>query len=135
MVLVWWTPRTLLRAEDRRRLEIRLVVTNGSNGYEFVDESINEILSELVSNMTGEQTALVLGFFVLMYFGHASFKHWISSRQQDRSEARDADLRSDLSEEETKRLDLVTEALSRRPDLQPHSKISATDETSDERPS
>lgn len=116
--------RNLLRSDDRRKLEIRLVVTNGSNGYEFVDESINEILAEMVSNMTGEQTALVLGFFVLMYFGGTAFKHWIDARQKDRSETRESDTRKALSDEETRRLELVTEALSQRPDLKQIAQVS-----------
>jgi len=63
--------------------------------------------------MSPKQTFISVIALLLLFFGESAFKHWISERASERKEEIEQATRKALSEEETKRQQLLTEALNR----------------------
>lgn len=112
-----------LRNEDKEKLELRILVKKGSNGYNVQDHALEFLLNGLVNKMSGEQITLSVVTFLLLYFSGVFGKHWLSLRAQEKRDSAEISARVSLSQEETKRAEIMATALSRRPDMQPVSDI------------
>jgi len=109
----------LLKNEDKAFLEVKILVKDGSNGYDILEEALQRLIQALFTKMTGEQVLIIIIVFLLLYFGTTVTRDWISRRYQSRDRETDSIERRTLSEEETKRLTLLREALRQHEVLEP----------------
>ena len=101
-----------LRNEERELLELIVIIKPGST--KFIAQ-LAKVLNEIIknSNMNGRQVLILLVSISAMVSGNFAWKEWVQTKE--REHGKDVTVR--LSEEETKRLEVVTEALSRQPEL------------------
>lgn len=101
-----------LTQDERELLELVVTVKKGSS--EFITElanSLNEIIKN--SNMTGDQALILLVSISALIVANFGWKEWL--RTKEREHGQDVSVR--LSEQETKRLELVTEAMGQKPEI------------------
>lgn len=102
-----------LTDEDRKALELVVEVKAGSSEYiTKIGKALNEIIKN--SNMTGPQVVVMLVTISGIIAGEFAWKDWVQFREREHQ----MDLSVRMSEEETKRLELVTKAMQRDPEIQ-----------------
>lgn len=101
-----------LTDEDRDKLELVIGVKDGSSEYDAdLWKQLNEITLAAVGKMTGTELIItVIGLGVVLT-GGAVAKHWISTRLKEK----EADNQIELSKQETERVRVITEAMTRQP--------------------
>jgi len=103
----------LLKPDERDLLELIVQIKPGST--KFVTElfkALNEIIKN--SHMTGTQATILLVSIAAMLTASVGWKDWLANRER----AHGQEVTVQMSEQETERLKLVTEALLRTPELQ-----------------
>lgn len=116
----------LLTKEEKEALNLRIQVRPGSNAFNVFEQGLEEIIKAMVGHMTGEQTVATIVIFLLLYFSHSLARYYLSQRLEERKNRIDADNLISLSEEETKRAEIMADALSSRTDLKVVEKTSET---------
>ncbi|WP_339774984.1 hypothetical protein [uncultured Methylophaga sp.] len=103
----------LRRLSDEERYALELVVEVNDGCTEFIAE-IGKVFNEAIknSNMTGEETALTLISIAVVIAGTYSWKLWLSHQEK----LHDKKSTVQVSQEETKRLEIVTAALNKSKD-------------------
>lgn len=102
----------LLKPDERDFLELIVQIKPGST--KFVTElfkALNEIIKN--SHMTGAQATILLVSIAAMLTASIGWKDWLANRER----AHGQEVTVQMSKQETERLKLVTEALSRIPEL------------------
>lgn len=115
--IVYGSPNArLLKARDLERLELEILVTDGSNGLKAIGDAIENLTSELAAaladKMTPEQITNIVLAFLLLYFGSSVAKQWIASAYRKKQKEVDANERMKLSEQETERLQIMASVVS-----------------------
>jgi hypothetical protein len=102
-----------LTDEERELLELVVTINPGSTKF-FTDlfNALNEIVKN--SNMNGPQVLSLLIAISFILATSIGWKDWLSAKEREHGQ----DISVRLSEQETERLKLVTEVLSRTPELQ-----------------
>lgn len=108
----------LLSVEDQRLLDIRFLITDGSSGVELEDKIIEAVVMGLIAKMTGDQITITIVIFLVLYFSSSFGRYWISQAYEARKQDRTAGEREKLSEEETKRAQILADALTKKSDLE-----------------
>ncbi len=101
-----------LKQEERDQLELVVEIKEGST--EFITElakSLNEIVKS--TNMSSQEALLLLVSIAAMMTGAFAWKDWLRSKERIHGE----DVTVQLSQEETRRLELVTAAMTRHPEI------------------
>lgn len=74
-----------LTDEEKSELEFEVKVSDGSSG---VDIDFTEIASKFiegtVGKMSGESAALLLGMFLLLYFGRSVYSTWADNKKEEK---------------------------------------------------
>ncbi|WP_420731010.1 hypothetical protein [Hwanghaeella sp. 1Z406] len=109
----------LLRIDDKKLLDIRFVVTDGSSGLDLEDYVLEAILSGLTEKMTGAQITITIVLFLVLYFSQSFARHWVNSVYEQKRHDRSAGERVQLSEQETRRAEILANALREHPNLAP----------------
>lgn len=102
-----------LKAEERELLELVVSIKPGST--KFITElfkALNEIIKS--SNMNGRQAVIVLVSVSTLIAAEVGWKDWLTYKEKEHGQ----EVTVQLSEQETQRLELVTQALTRAPDLE-----------------
>ena len=104
-----------LKEDERDDLEIVVKVEEGSSLFSAeLWKQINQIAKSITANMTGkEKVILVLGI-ALAIASPIMWKEWLSTRLAERQQ----ELHIQLSEQETKRLQIFAEAIAQSPAIQ-----------------
>jgi hypothetical protein len=109
----------LLSKSEKEALEFNVVVRQGSSHYEIDFQAIiQQIAENALMKMDSTQVAVLIGAFMLLYFGRTVFAAYL----KDRKETRLAELKSEddkehlkhlefVSAEETKRMQIMADAL------------------------
>lgn len=101
-----------LKQDDRDQLELVVVIEKGST--EFITE-LGKVLNEIVksSKMDGKQVLILLVSVGAMLTTSVGWKDWLQTKERLHGE----ETTVTLSQEETKRLEMVTKALTQQPEL------------------
>jgi hypothetical protein len=108
-----------LHGDDLDALDLNILVRDGSNGFQIVEEALDRLTREILAKMTGRQVTIGFVLFLLLYFSESVLKDWIAEAYKAREHTAEIAERLKLSEEETARIRLVTQALSANPNLKP----------------
>ncbi len=101
-----------LKPDEREILELIVTIKPGSTKFiTKLFEALNEIIKN--SNMNGKEAVILLVSVSAIIATTVGWKDWVSLKE--REHGKDVTVR--LSEQETKRLELVTKALSKEPEL------------------
>lgn len=99
-----------LTSEDREKLELVIEVKEGSSEYDAdLWKQFGAIAQAAVGKMTGTEIIITVVSLGLIITGGAVAKHWISTRLKEK----ESDNQIDLSTQETERIRVITEAMSR----------------------
>lgn len=101
-----------LKQDERDQLELVVDVQKGST--KFITDlagALNEIIKS--SNMNGEQVLILLVSIGVIVATSLGWKQWLQHKEREHGQ----DTTVELSQEETKRLELVTKALTEKPEL------------------
>lgn len=101
-----------LRQEERELLELVVTIKPGST--EFITrlaDALNEIVKN--SNMNGTQVLILLISISALLAGSFGWKAWIRAKEREHGQ----DVTVQLSQEETRRLEIVTQAMQRQPEI------------------
>jgi hypothetical protein len=109
----------VLRGDDLLALDIRILVVSGSDGLEVPKEALKKLVANLVSKMTPKQITIGVVLFLLLYFSTPAVILWINKELEVKRRDRESEERVRQSEEETKRIALITQALQQHPGLRP----------------
>ena len=109
----------LLKQEDKTLLEIRMLVSDGSDLIESVGEDLGKLINGLISKMSGKQVFAISALLLVLYFSSIVARDWIDKAYEEKRRDADARERIELSEQETKRLALVAQALQQHPEMKP----------------
>lgn len=105
-----------LTQKERENLRLYVKVENGCSLINIDLGKATEILGrDLVGKMNGRHILIGLAIVALTWGGTSIAKHYISAKSAEKNSA---DILS-MSQEETKRLEIVTRALTQRPELKP----------------
>lgn len=102
-----------LTDEERELLELVVTIKPGSTKF-FTDlfNALNEIVKN--SNMDGQQVLILLITISALLTANFAWKNWLSSKEREHGQ----DVFVRLSQQETERTKLITDALSRHPEIQ-----------------
>lgn len=101
-----------LTDEDREKLELVIGVKEGSSDFDAeLWNQLSEIGKAAVGKMTGTEIIITVVGLSLVLTGGAVAKHWISKRLKEK----ESDNQIELSMQETERVRIITEAMSRKP--------------------
>jgi len=109
----------VLRGDDLLALDIRILVVAGSDGLKVPEETTRRLVLKLASKMGPKQITLSVVLFLLSYFSAPVAMYWISKELDVKRQKIDSSERIQQSEEETKRIALITKALEQHPGLKP----------------
>lgn len=109
----------LLRAEDEAALDLKYLVVPGSNGFEAFGEALDRLAHALIHKLTGQQVFLLLILFLLLNFGETFTKDWLHETYAEKAQEAEAARRLQLSEEETRRMQIFANTLGVNPGLIP----------------
>lgn len=101
-----------LTQDERELLELVVTVERGSSA--FITElanSLNEIIKN--SNMSGDQALILLVSVSALLAASFGWKEWLRTREREHGQ----NITVQMSEQETRRLELVTEAMRQKPEL------------------
>jgi hypothetical protein len=115
----------LLKQDDQAVLDIRMLVSEGSDVVEALGEDLSKLISSLVSKMSGRQVLALSALLLLLYFSSVVARAWISEQYETKRRADDARERITLSEQETRRLGIVAEALQQHPEMKPVAELAS----------
>ena len=103
----------VLRQDEKEMLELVVEIKTGST--EFVTE-LSDALNEIIknSNMNGEQALILLVSISAMLVGGLAWKNWLAHKEREHGQ----DVSVQLSQEETKRLEIVSQAKAREPSIE-----------------
>lgn len=115
--------RKRLSEEEKTALEINVKVRSGTTGLEVPSEDIaKHLISELATKMTPEQLFICVLTIIVLYFGQSAFRSYLEHRRETRQkEVSDETQRETLgamkfiSEQETKRMEILSQAIKRVP--------------------
>ena len=107
--------RQLLKSDDIKLLDFDFHVIEGSSGLDAWGEKIQVIVHELVGKMTGNQLTAIIVVLTVLYFSSSSYKAWVTEENNARVKMDEESNRLELSEQETKRLALLTDVLQKEP--------------------
>lgn len=101
-----------LKPEEREILELIVSIKPGSTKFiTKLCEALNEIIKN--SNMNGKEAALLLIGISAIIATNLGWKDWVMSKEREHGQ----DVSVRLSEQETKRLEIVTQALTNSAEL------------------
>jgi hypothetical protein len=101
-----------LTYEDREKLELVIKVKEGSSDYKAdLIKQLGEIGKVAAGKMTGTEVIVTVLGLALVWVGGTVVKHWISTRQKEKESVNQIE----LSRQETERMRVITEAMSRQP--------------------
>jgi hypothetical protein len=101
-----------LTVEDREKLELVIEVKEGSSEYDAdLWKQLGAIAEAAVGKMTGTEIIITVVSLGLIITGGAVAKHWISTRLKEK----ESDNQIELSKQESERVRVITEAMSRQP--------------------
>lgn len=105
-----------LRPDEKEMLELVVSVKPGSTKF-ITDlfKALNEIIKN--TNMSSREAVILLVSVSTLIATSIGWKDWLSAREREHGQ----DVSVHLSQEETKRLQLVTEAMARSPELKHNS--------------
>lgn len=101
-----------LTQDERELLELVVTVERGSSA--FITElanSLNEIVKN--SNMSGDHALILLVSVAVLITASYGWRDWLRKREREHGQ----EITVRLSEQETRRLELVTEAMRQKPEL------------------
>lgn len=102
-----------LRQEERELLELVVIIRPGSTEFiATLADALNEIIKN--ANMSGKEIVTLLVAISFLVAGTVGWKDWLRAREREHNQ----EVTVRLSQEETKRLELVTEAIRQRPELE-----------------
>lgn len=118
-------PAKRLTDKEKEALQINVKVTDGTTGLEInYQEIAKEIATQLVTKMTPEQVTVVLLTFAVLFFGKAAFAKYLDYRKETRlaelgdgTERTRIEAMTAMSEQETKRAEILAKALKSDPRL------------------
>jgi hypothetical protein len=94
-------------------------VVAGSNGLEVPDQSLDKIIKGILAKMTGKQAMILVVIFLLLYFSADVAKNWMDQQLALQKQGGEASERIAMSQQETKRVELIVQALTKEPGLRP----------------
>lgn len=104
-----------LTKEDKDKLELIVEVGEGSSLYEIqFDEALIKIFSDTVGRMSPEQVTTSILTIALSTASVFAWKAWLKHKEA----VKDKETQVDMSKEETKRLGIVSQALSNNNNIQ-----------------
>lgn len=107
-----------LTEEERRKTAITASVSEGSSLMTVqLDQALTQLASELVTKMSPEQILVVVLGLGLIAGTTAVVKQYVKSRAEKSGKEKELAADVALSQEETKRLTVVTDAMSKQPVL------------------
>jgi len=100
-----------LTNDDRDASEIVVNVGDGSSIFEVqLSDQLNNIVGAVLGKMGSQEVLFAVTSLALLYAGHASWKAWLTHKAREK----EIDLPLRMSEEETKRTELLSAALVHR---------------------
>jgi hypothetical protein len=107
-----------LKQSDKELLEIKALAGGGSNHIEMKGEDIVTFLMGLAGKMTAHELVFLITFFFVCYFAQDVMSDYMREKHETKRHLADSDGLVKLSEQETKRIGLVTEAMKRLPKME-----------------
>ena len=114
-----------LSSEDRAVLDLQMLVIDGSNGLDVIGDALDRLTDAVVHKLTGRQVTYIIAFFLLLNFSATVVKDWLSAEYAEKAKVAEIQEQIDLSEQETKRMQMLVDALNLHPGLKPVSDITA----------
>jgi len=103
-----------LKDEERDELEVVVKVSEGSSLYDAdLWKQFSTIAEAAVGRMNGTETTITVLGLALLVAAPVMYKAWLASRQKEK----EFDHQLQMSQEESRRLEIFSEALSRQPIL------------------
>jgi hypothetical protein len=112
-----------LHSDDMDALDLRILATGGSNGLDVIGDAMDRLADAVVHKLTGRQMALLIALFLLLHFSTTVTADWIAAEHAEKAHEADIAERIKLSEQETKRMQMLKEALDRNPGIKPMASI------------
>lgn len=107
------TTANSLSKEERERLAFKAKVEDGSSLITInLDDAFSALAQNLAGKMTGTELVIAIASAALIWGGSSSLKAWLKLRAERQNRVTDMQERVALSEQETRRLELVTTAQS-----------------------
>ena len=118
-----------LTKHEKTALELVVKVGEGSSIFQL---DAQEILTQMAANMTGEQVVIVVLGLGAIYFSYLGFKHHLTSQKELKSQhlTSDVEIRrlesiEALSEQETRRMEIMAQVQQREPVVRRSAEIAA----------
>ena len=102
-----------------------MLAITGSNGLDVISDAMDRLTNAIVHKLTGRQMAILLALFLLLHFSTVVTHDWIAAEYQEKAHEADIAERIKLSEQETKRMQILRDALEKNPGLKPMADIAA----------
>lgn len=104
-----------LSDDEREALEIVVKVSQGSSEFmALIEGAMNTFVDGAVAKMTSEHMMMTVIGLALVVAGRLSWKDWLNKRLQEK----ESDERIKLSQEETRRLEVMSNAIKQQPIIQ-----------------
>lgn len=109
---------TALSKEEREKLAFKAKVDQGSSLITInLDDAFSTLAQNLAGKMTGTEIVIAMASLALIWGGTSTVKAWLRTRAERQDRVTDMQERVALSEQETRRLELITQAKVRSPML------------------
>ena len=108
----------VLSGADESRLDLRIVVKDGSTGLEVADVDLNEIVDGVIGKMTSEDMFIAILVLIIAYFSSTVIKEWIVRHFETKEGRDEGQQRIYLSAEETKRTHILATVVAQNQKLQ-----------------
>lgn len=125
---------TLLKSDDRLLLDLEFLVIGGSTGVDATDRALEAIARAIVQKMSDKQITLSVIIFLLLFFSSSIGASWLSEHYETRRAEDASSERIALSEQETRRVEMMAQALGSAPELAPVKEESESSKTALVRP-
>lgn len=104
-----------LNDDEREALEIIVKVSQGSSEFmALIEGAMNTFVDGAVTKMTSEHMLITVLGVALVVAGRLGWKDWLNTRLQEK----ESDDRVKLSQEETRRLEVMSKAMQQQPMIQ-----------------
>jgi hypothetical protein len=107
-----------LTAEERQRISFKAKVEKGSSKVDIdLTAFATELAKDVVGKMSSTEIMIVILSALAVAGGTFAFKGWLKARSEDKKVSEETKRSIALSQEETRRAEVMARAISHRPDI------------------
>jgi hypothetical protein len=113
----------LLKGGDVDVLDFQMLVIQGSNGIQVLDSALDRLTKGFLDKLSGRDVTIIIAIFLLLNFSQTTMSDWLHEEYAAKAKAGEQATNLALSEQETKRMEILKSALTQNPPYKPLSSI------------